>query len=242
MTWLVERAAGICYSLAMIRVGSLACLALLFACQREPRLAAQQAPAKTTAGATAPAPQPQAQPPSDGDLGGKIVETMDAGGYTYARIERAGDSVWVAGPQARLAVGMQLGSMHGMAMENFHSNTLNRTFATIYFVDRWPGATAAAAAPHAAAPHAAAPAPAAPAAEEAADLSGKVVETMNAAGYTYAKLDQGGKQLWIAGPETKLAVGTELGAMQGNLMSNFHSNTLNRTFDQIYFVSAFTPK
>lgn len=88
----------------------------------------------------------------------------------------------------------------------------------------------------------AAPAPAtapAPAAAPADDLSGTVVETMGAAGYTYARVDHGGTSVWIAGPETTLAVGTKLGAMHGTLMEKFHSDTLNRTFDQIYFVNEY---
>lgn len=93
--------------------------------------------------------------------------------------------------------------------------------------------------PHAAvAEPAPAPAPAPPTAPAPADdLSGSVQETMNAAGYTYARVDHGGTSVWIAGPETALAVGTKLGAMHGTLMEKFHSDTLNRTFDQIYFVN-----
>ncbi|MEO6773425.1 MAG: DNA-binding protein [Kofleriaceae bacterium] len=71
------------------------------------------------------------------------------------------------------------------------------------------------------------------------DLSGTIVATMNAGGYTYAQLDRGGTKLWVAGPETKLVVGTTLGKMVGQLMTDFRSNTLKRTFDQIYFVAAF---
>jgi len=67
-------------------------------------------------------------------------------------------------------------------------------------------------------------------------LEGTVAETMNAGGYTYAKLDSG---TWVAGPETKLAVGTKLGAMSGTLMTGFRSSTLNRTFEEIYFVTEF---
>ncbi len=80
------------------------------------------------------------------------------------------------------------------------------------------------------------PAPAPAAGDE---LSGSVVETMNAAGYTYARVDHGGTSVWLAGPETTLAVGTKLGAMKGTLMEKFHSDTLNRTFDQIYFSNEF---
>jgi hypothetical protein len=70
-------------------------------------------------------------------------------------------------------------------------------------------------------------------------VSGTVVETMSSGGYTYAKLDDGGKQVWAAGPETPLAVGAKIGKVSGMLMAGFRSTTLNRTFDQIYFVSSF---
>jgi hypothetical protein len=84
----------------------------------------------------------------------------------------------------------------------------------------------------ASAPHAAEP-------PGEASVSGTVVETMSSGGYTYAKLDDGGKQVWVAGPETALAVGAKIGKVGGMLMTGFRSTTLNRTFDQIFFVSSF---
>jgi hypothetical protein len=81
------------------------------------------------------------------------------------------------------------------------------------------------------------PAPAAP--SDAEGLSGTVVETMDSGGYTYAKLDRGTKQVWVAGPETKLTVGTVVGTVTGTLMPGFRSTTLNRTFDEIYFINSF---
>lgn len=80
------------------------------------------------------------------------------------------------------------------------------------------------------------PMPAPPAV--AAATTGAVLETMNSGGYTYAKLDLGSEQVWLAGPETKLAVGDKVEMAGGTLMTNFTSNTLNRTFDRIYFVNA----
>jgi hypothetical protein len=85
----------------------------------------------------------------------------------------------------------------------------------------------------------AAPAAAAPAAG-GTEVSGTVVETMNSGGYTYAKLDDGGKQVWVAGPETGLAVGVKVGKTTGTPMPGFTSTTLKRTFDEIYFVNEFT--
>lgn len=66
-------------------------------------------------------------------------------------------------------------------------------------------------------------------------LSGKVVETMNAGGYTYVCLEKNGKKTWAAAPEMKVSVGQELSLMPGQEMGNFTSKTLNRTFDKIVF-------
>ncbi len=68
-----------------------------------------------------------------------------------------------------------------------------------------------------------------------AALSGKVVETMNAGGYTYVCLEKKGVKTWVAVPETKVTVGKEMAFQPGVEMRNFPSKTLNRTFESIYF-------
>jgi len=70
------------------------------------------------------------------------------------------------------------------------------------------------------------------------DIAGTVVETMSSGGYTYAKITRGRSTVWVAGPETTLAIGATIAKTSGSLMTGFHSETLNRTFDQIYFVNA----
>ena len=42
------------------------------------------------------------------------------------------------------------------------------------------------------------------------EVSGKVVETMNSGGYTYARLEKDGAMTWVALPESNLAVGNEI--------------------------------
>jgi hypothetical protein len=66
-------------------------------------------------------------------------------------------------------------------------------------------------------------------------LSGKVVETMNSGGYTYILLEKDGEKTWVAVREMEIAVGQEISFEPGHEMSNFTSNTLNRTFDRIVF-------
>jgi len=77
--------------------------------------------------------------------------------------------------------------------------------------------------------------PAATMAQAGDPFSGKVVETMNSAGYTYVCLENGGKKTWFAIPESKVAVGQELAFQPGGEMKNFTSKTLNRSFESIIF-------
>ncbi len=68
-----------------------------------------------------------------GDLSGKVLELMESGGYTYVLIENSGGEVWVASPGVKLEVGQMVKFQPGMAMQNFTSKTLKRTFDIIYF-------------------------------------------------------------------------------------------------------------
>lgn len=65
---------------------------------------------------------------------GNVVETMDAGTYTYVALEREGERIWAAGPKTAVAIGDEISIPLDLRMENFESGTLDRTFETIYFV------------------------------------------------------------------------------------------------------------
>lgn len=79
------------------------------------------------------------------------------------------------------------------------------------------------------------PAPAAPAAFDESGFSGKVIETMSTAGYTYVRVDTGAKKLWAAAPEFSVKTGDKVTVAAGAPMPNYHSKTLNRDFDVVYF-------
>ncbi|MEZ4387057.1 MAG: hypothetical protein R3D98_05685 [Candidatus Krumholzibacteriia bacterium] len=70
-------------------------------------------------------------------------------------------------------------------------------------------------------------------------LTGKVVETMNAANYTYVQVDADGQKIWAAGPQTEVKVGDTVSVSTQMPMANFHSDALDRTFDVLYFVGGF---
>jgi hypothetical protein len=66
-------------------------------------------------------------------LTGKVVQTMESGGYTYAQIENKGVKTWVACPKTKVAKGQNITFAPGMEMQNFESKTLKRTFDKIIF-------------------------------------------------------------------------------------------------------------
>ena len=67
------------------------------------------------------------------ELTGKVIETMDSGGYSYVQIEKDGDKTWVAVPKTNVKEGETITFNGGMQMKNFTSKTLGRTFDAIYF-------------------------------------------------------------------------------------------------------------
>ncbi|WP_414662909.1 hypothetical protein [Horticoccus sp. 23ND18S-11] len=74
-----------------------------------------------------------------------------------------------------------------------------------------------------------------PAAGSAGALSGKVVESINAATYTYVLLDTGSAKVWAAAPQFSVKNGDTVAVAEAMPMTNYHSKTLNRTFDMVYF-------
>lgn len=80
------------------------------------------------------APADAGAAPVNTDPTGKVVETMEGGGYTYANLEVAGGTkTWVAYPVLETRVGDTLAFKGCMPMNNFQSKTLNRKFDTILF-------------------------------------------------------------------------------------------------------------
>lgn len=75
-------------------------------------------------------------------------------------------------------------------------------------------------------------------AQTAGLITGKALETMDASGYTYVLLDTGTEQRWIAGPSTTVNVGDEIQTDSGMAMQQFHSTSMDRDFDAVYFVAA----
>lgn len=70
-------------------------------------------------------------------------------------------------------------------------------------------------------------------------FSGAIVETMDAATYTYVHLKaQDGSELWVAGPKTPVTVGQVLTVKGGFEMKSFKSSALERTFERLVMVNS----
>jgi hypothetical protein len=63
----------------------------------------------------------------------------------------------------------------------------------------------------------------------------KVLEHMNAGGYTYMKVEDGKITYWIAMTQREVKDGDSISFTEQGWMKNFHSKTLERTFDNILF-------
>jgi hypothetical protein len=59
---------------------------------------------------------------------------------------------------------------------------------------------------------------------------------MNTGSYTYVQIDTGEEKIWAVGPRFQVKVGDTVTVPAGLAMNNYRSQTLNRTFDLVYFV------
>jgi len=120
---------------------SLIFLVSLTACSKDKtkeQASTPTAPAQQTAQETAPAvPAPQ-------PVTGKVLETMDSGGYTYLNVKTDAGEKWVAVNQTPVKVGEDVTYIDGMVMQNFFSKSLNRTFPEVIFSSGLVGKDAAA--------------------------------------------------------------------------------------------------
>lgn len=77
-----------------------------------------------------------AAPQNAEPISGKVLETMDSGGYTYIHLQKKnGGKAWVAVMEMPVKVGSRMSFKPGVVMTNFESKGLKRTFDTIVFSD-----------------------------------------------------------------------------------------------------------
>ncbi len=74
----------------------------------------------------------------------------------------------------------------------------------------------------------------------AAGYTGTALEIIKADRYTYVQVDIGTEKIWAATPLFQGKVGDTVVVPKGLAMQNFHSKTLGRDFELVYFVGAIT--
>ncbi len=155
-----------------------------------------------------------------------VLELLEGGGYTYARLamDDGEREVWVAGPQTALDVGEEVRVGGLPSMGSFSSAALERTFEDLYFVGAFgtsrPPAGAATEPP-------------------AGATTGQALEVLEGGGYTYVRLQIEDGEVWLAGPATRIAEGDSVSWWGGLEMGEFTSSSLERTFEAITFVERY---
>lgn len=74
-------------------------------------------------------------------------------------------------------------------------------------------------------------------AQRAPVFYGKVLEIKPAMGYKYLKIQEQGKQTWVAIANAPVKVGDKIGFDKKTMMKDFKSKSLNKEFKEIYFAS-----
>ena len=147
---------------------------------------------------------------------GTVMSNQMAGGYSYLEVDIDGAVFWLATSMSGAKPGDRIAWRDHAVMTNFKSKALGREFGQILFVDRVTAATEAATQTH----------------------RGTVVESMNAAGYSYIRVEENGDSVWLAAPQITVEIGQSILWSGGTSIRNFNSRSLDRNFDEIIFVSA----
>lgn len=174
---------------------------------------------------------------------GVVKEVIHAGNYTYLLAEKDGVGTWIAIPRKEVAVGAKIHYRDGMSMQNFHSDTLNRDFDEVRFIGdvEVEGETASTGTADqsttATLPPGHTPVPGMSVGQQELPNEGIVKETIAAGNYTYVLVEDDGKETWLALPKREIPVGAHVRYVDGQVMKNFHSPSMNRTFDEVVFIN-----
>lgn len=90
-------------------------------------------PAMNNPGASDSSMQADMKQPEGPVSQGKVVEVTNGAGYSYLLLESGGAQLWIAGTQIDAKKGDVVSYIENVAMDNFTSKTLNKTFDHIIF-------------------------------------------------------------------------------------------------------------
>ena len=73
-------------------------------------------------------------------------------------------------------------------------------------------------------------------------IKGKVLEILDGGNFIFIRLDTDGKQTWATAPSVDLAIGEQITLLNATAFKNFHSNSLDRSFEELIFSSGIEGK
>ena len=135
---------------------------------------------------------------------GVVIETMDAGGYTYVLVDTGEEKIWAAGPQQSMELETFVTVGKSMPMPEFSSESLDRTFDVLYFVTDFGEGAEQAQVEGSGDPHAGAVTPTAPA---NVDLAGIATADHTVAAIYAEKASLAGKSVRVRGKVVKALSG-----------------------------------
>jgi hypothetical protein len=166
-------------------------------------------------------------------IAGRVVETMNGGGYTYVAVERDGSKKWVAIPESAVKTGQDAAFLPGMTMRNFKSKALGRTFESIVFSD---GIAPVKAETQQPLPQTALRTVINGKQEfSLEEITGKVAEIVDTGDYSYIAVDKDKALIWVATPKITVAVGDQVAFQPGEVKRNYRSKKLDRTLPTLVF-------
>jgi hypothetical protein len=144
---------------------------------------------------------------------GQVKFVQQAGGYTYAEVVTQTGPVWIAANRSAIEVGEKVAWRDGAVMRNFHSKALDRSFPEIIFISSF-------------------------ITQSGDGTQGKVISSSQSAGYSYLEVETDSGTVWLALPSMRINAGDQIRWIGGSEMQNFHSKSLDKTFDSIWFISS----
>ena len=145
------------FSKSLILLTLLVVLLAPAGCSRDKEEAAKKPPASGTEETLTQ--KPPFAPVILDSLKGRVLEVVDADSFIFIRLAREGKEIWATVPTVEVKVGEDVTLLSANIFKNFHSTTLNRSFAELIFSTGIAGKTPSKRTPPAAREAAAAKAP-----------------------------------------------------------------------------------
>jgi hypothetical protein len=93
-------------------------------------------PSATPAATAMPPGHPAVEPSLELTERGSVVSSIPVPGFTYIEVKQGDKTLWLVAPEVTVRKGDLIKFDAGSTLDNFKSTTLNRTFASLTFVNK----------------------------------------------------------------------------------------------------------